>query len=330
MKDRVTFRSAMMRNLFLLIVIFATIVALGCWDNRRQMEFVLDKGYATNAQIVGASFHRLSPFALDGWRPRFVEQEVSVDLQWRGQDGKTYLRRRVPVSERFAGSIVNGDQVKLITVPVKVLDDATSVPIITFDAAARLASLKGWLTGSSMIALASCMGLAAIGAWQRRRANDAAATATAVRRVRIPPQRTMIGIVAFAVGAFLTYSAWSVGGFGPSDANNDAEMTMEISAVTANPYTVRLAWRDGQGAVHHYGPMPISERFWQQITRDDKLVVHETRVRMGGDEVMPHPVIVADAPENQWRIQAVMGVGVAMMALGIGCLLSAVRAIRRF
>jgi hypothetical protein len=328
-KDRVTVRSAMLRNLFLLIVAFAAIVALGCWDNRREIERVLEQGYSTNAQIVGASFDRLSPLAFDGWRPRFLEQEVSIDLQWQGKDGKTYVHRKVPVSERFAGSIINGDQVKLISVPIKVLDDGTAVPVLTFDAAARLASLATWLKACGFIAFAGLAALAARAAWQRRMATAGrGAVEKSSRPVRIPPQRIMIGIVALAVGGFLTYSAWSL--IEGPDGGEGAERTVQISSVTANPYTVRLSWQDSQGAVHHFGPLPISERYWREITRDGQLVVHETKVRMGGDEMMPHPVILADGPEKQWRTQLVLGIGLVLMAVGLGCLMSAIRAIRRF
>ncbi len=132
-----------LRNLLAIVAVLASLVALGCWDNRQEMARVLDQGYATSAQIVAAQFQRTAPFAIDGWRPRFVEQALSVDLQWQGQDGKTHVFRKVPVSERFERSIVNGEQVKLIAVPVKALDDDTSVPVLTLDAAARLRIAQG-------------------------------------------------------------------------------------------------------------------------------------------------------------------------------------------
>jgi hypothetical protein len=76
------------RKLVLLIALLATLVVLGCWDNRRQIQRVLDDGYATTAQVTGAQYQRKLPLAADGWRPRFVEQELSVDLGWQGRDGK--------------------------------------------------------------------------------------------------------------------------------------------------------------------------------------------------------------------------------------------------
>src|SRR5689334_15962314 len=118
------------RKLLLLIALLATLVLLGSWDNRRQMQRVLDEGYATTAQLTGAQYRRKLPLAADGWRPRFVEQELSVDLGWQGKDGKPRSFRKVPVSESFARGIINGDQVRLVTVPVKVLDDESAPPVI--------------------------------------------------------------------------------------------------------------------------------------------------------------------------------------------------------
>ena len=126
------FGGARGRNLLLLIGLLATLVVVGIWDSRMQMQRVLDEGYATTAQLTGAQFQRTMPFAADGWRPRFVEQELSVDLTWQGQDGKPRTFRKVPISESLARMIVNGDQVRLIPVPVKVLDDESAPPVITF------------------------------------------------------------------------------------------------------------------------------------------------------------------------------------------------------
>ena len=37
-------RTPLSRKLLLLIALLATLVVLGCWDNRRQMQRVLDEG----------------------------------------------------------------------------------------------------------------------------------------------------------------------------------------------------------------------------------------------------------------------------------------------
>ena len=115
------FGGARGRNLLLLIALLSTLVVLGCWDNRREMQRVLDQGYATTAQLTGAQQQRTMPFAVDGWRPRLVEQDLSVDLSWQGKDGKPHEHKKVPVSEAFASTIVSGDQVRLVTLPVRVV-----------------------------------------------------------------------------------------------------------------------------------------------------------------------------------------------------------------
>lgn len=329
-------RSIALRNLLVLVAVLATIVVLGCWDNRREMARVVEQGYATEAQITGAQFQRTAPFALDGWRPRFVEQALSVDLQWTGKDGKTHLRKKVPVSDRFGQSIVNGEQVKLITVPVKVIDDDTSVPVLTFDAARRLDSLKEWLAGAGYLALAAWGVVAAIGIRQwRRKRRPATATATVTARAIAPPgarnipaQRLLIGILALGVGGFLAVTAWSSGD--NAGEARGAEVNAEIVAASGPPYIVQLGWKDGQGGVHHFGPLPISEGFWKKITRDGKLAVHETKVRLNDDAPMGRPLILEDPPTLPWQTKAVLAVGLLLAAIGAGCLLMAARAMRRF
>jgi len=173
----VRFGGARGRNLLLLIALLATLVVLGCWDNRLEMQRVLASGYATTAQVTGAQFQRTMPLAVDGWRPRFVEQDLSVDLTWQGKDGKAREHKKVPVTEGFARTIVSGDQVRLITLPVKVLDDDTAVPVITADATARLASLQDWLSISGYIALAAWAGFAAASLFGRKQGAGGSATA---------------------------------------------------------------------------------------------------------------------------------------------------------
>jgi hypothetical protein len=326
-------RGMRLRNLLVIVAVLASLVALGCWDNRLGIARVIEQGYDTNAQILGAQFQRTAPFAIEGWRPRFIEQALSVDLQWQGRDGKTHVFRKVPVSSRFERSIVNGEQVRLITVPVKVLDDETAVPVLTTDAALRLESLNEWLATSGYLALAGWVVIAALTTMQWRRAR----MPPPVRRqvgarlepIEFPIQRLMIGLVAFAVGAFLIYSAQVVSE--PADDGvKSTEMMAEINSVSSGPpYTVQLGWKDGQGGVHHFGPLPISDAYREKITKDGKLAVHETKVRFHADDSMAQPVILDDAPGTRWQTKAVLAGGIALMLLGASCLLWAARVMRR-
>lgn len=321
-------RSLRLRNLLALVAVFASIAALGCWDNRREIARVLDEGYATEVQITGAQFQRLVPFALDGWRPRFVEQALSVDVQWAGRDGKTHLHRRVPVSARFERSIINGEQVKLVAVPAKVLDDDLSVPVITVDAAQRLESLDEWQAVTGYFAVLGWAGFAAMSFWRRRAARAPTARSVASAPTQIPAERLLLGVVALCVGLFLTVTTWNAyRGTGREAAS--VEIEADIVSVSGPPYAVQLGWKDGQGGVHHYGPLPISEDFHDKIARDGKLTVHTTRVRLSNDTMMSKPVILDDPAPLPWKGRASLGLGLALTALGAGLLLSVARVLRR-
>lgn len=323
----------MARKLLLLIALLATLVVLGCWDNRQSMQRVLDQGYATTAQVTGAQYQRKMPIAADGWRPRFVEQELSVDLRWQGKDGKPHEHRKVPISESLARGIVNGEQVRLVTLPVKVLDEETAVPVITADASARLESLQSWLAAAGYAALASWAGFAALTLLQGR---GRAVTAVARSAPSQPPRRTLIGLGALVAGGFLAFSAWSDGRSADALALGGSEVTADIVDTTVLPakdggkvsHAVRLAWKDGQGSVHHFGPMAVSESFWSRITRDGQLVVRQTPIRYRQEDPQPRPLIVDDAPEQHWWTQAAMFAGLALLIVGAGLLFSGLRAWR--
>jgi hypothetical protein len=314
------------RTLLLLIAVVATLVVLGSWDNRRQMQRVLDEGYATTAQITGAQYQRKMPLAADGWRPRFVEQELSVDLTWQGKNGKTHTFARVPISDSLARTIVNGDQVRLIPVPVKVLDDDSAPPVITSDASARLASLQSWLAAAGYAALAAWAGFAAMTLLPRRGRR----TITAAPPQPLPPRRTFVGLGLLVVGGFLAFSAWSSGRSADAVAMGGQEVTADIVDATQGKagYVVRLSWRDGQGAVHHYGPIPISEAFWNKITQNGQLTVRQTAVRYRPDEPQVRPLIVDDAPEQHWATRLAMGAGLLLMMFGAAFFASGLRAQR--
>jgi hypothetical protein len=310
------------RNLLLLIALLATLVVLGCWDNRRQIERVLDEGYATTAQLTGAQFQRKMPLAADGWRPRFVEQELSVDLTWQGKDGKAHAFHKVPVSESFERSVVNGEQIRLVAVPVKVLDDESAVPVITTDASARLASLQSWLAASGYAALAAWAGFAALTLLQGRRRR----TITAAPPRPLPPRRTFVGLALLVAGGFLAFNAWSTGRSSDAVAMGGEQITADILDATqtkAGP-AVRLGWQDGMG-VHHYGPMPVSDGFWNKITQNGQLTVHQTAIRYRGDDPAARPLIVDDAPETQWPTRIAMGAGLLLILMGVALFASGLR-----
>jgi hypothetical protein len=322
------------RNLLLLIAVFATIVAAGSWDNRRNMQRVLDHGYPALVQITGAQPQRLTPFALDGWRPRFVEQALSVDLKWDGHDGHPHIHAKVPVTEAFAATIVNGDQVRLAILPAKVLDDDTAVPVINADAAARFASLQDWLMAASWIAFAAWIGFAGMAIWLAR-AGQASTAGVSTTIAAFPPRRTLFGVATLVIGAALALHGWSAASDDPSagglETTADITMAATIGGTDGKPgkHVVQLSWKDARGAVHHFGPVAISNDYWTKIAPGGDLSVHQTRIRYREDTPQDRPKILDDPGNASWETEASFAGGLALMALGVACLLSAARAVRR-
>ncbi|HEY2874283.1 MAG TPA: hypothetical protein VGJ56_20330 [Reyranella sp.] len=311
------------RNFLLLIALLATLVGMGSWDNRRQMERVLGEGYPTTAQITGAQSMPVAAF--NGWRPRLIEQSLAVDLEWKSKDGKSHIFRNVPVSAGLERSIVNGSQVRLLPVPAKVLDDGSAVPVITSDASARLASLQSWLAASGYAALAAWAGFAALsllGGRGRR-------VVTAIPPKPLPPRRTFIGLAVLVVGGFLAFSAWSSGRTVDAVALGGEQITADIlqATETKGGHAIRIGWSDGTG-VHHYGPIPIGEAFWNKITQNGQLTVHQTAIRYRGDDPAARPLIVDDASEAHWSVRVAMGAGLLLILFGTALFVSGLRARR--
>lgn len=313
-------------RLLLLVACLATAILLGCWDNRRQLQRALDDGHVAIAEITGAQYQRALPFAVDGWRPRFVEQDLSIDLKWEGKDGKQRERKKVPVTEAFARTIIVGDQVRLLSLPIKALDDDLTVPAIRPDATARLASLQTWITVAGYLALAAWAAFVATTLWARRQGAGGAGTPGGAA-AGLPPRRTIVGVIALIGGAFLAFQTWSDTRAVEAMASRGTAIRADILEVrgTSSAPSVRLAWKDGQGAIRHYGPMPVSEAFWRKITRNGELLVKQTDIRYLEDDPQVKPTIVEDLPEPGWQGRLASIAGVALMMIGAGCLFSAVR-----
>jgi hypothetical protein len=316
------------QRLLLLIAVLATLVVLGSWDNRRQMERVLEQGYAATARITGAQYQRKMPLAVDGWRPRFVEQELSVDLQWEGKDGKPREYKKVPVTESLARTIVSGDQVRLMPVGIRALDDDLSVPVIVTDAAPRLASLKSWSEGAGYVALAAWVGFAGLTLWRRRTQRSVVAPARVPSLANLPPKRSLAGVGLLLIGGFVAYQAWSVSEESDAARAGGTAVTAEILNVTETSgggHAVQLAWKDAPGAVRHFGPVRIGEPFYRKITKEGALVVHQTEVRTHEGPQERAPTIVADLPDEGWLERFGVSGGATLIVLGLGCLFSALR-----
>jgi hypothetical protein len=325
-------RVARLRNLLLLIAVFASIVVMGSWDNRRDMQRVFDTGYPVLVQVTGAQEQRLAPFALDGWRPRFVEQAMSVDLKWDGKDGKPHQQAKVPVTEQFAATIVSGDQVRTAVLPAKVVDDGSALPVINADASARYASVQTWLATSGYVALAAWAGFAGITVWWAQRGSRPPARGSVGRSstAGLPPGRTLFGLAALVLGAVLVFRFWAP----PDQAEGAPEITAEAALVPANPgnpasHNLRLSWKDPVGGVHHYGPVPVSDGYWAKISRDGVLTVHQVRIRYREADPQARPVLVGDDLDMPWQSKLGIATGIMLIAAGAASLVSAARQARR-
>ncbi len=318
-----------LQRLLLLIALFATLVVLGCWDNTHQIERVLEQGYAATAHITGAQYQRRMPLAVDGWRPRLVEQELSVDLKWDDKDGKEHEHKQVPVTEGFARTVVSGDQVRLATVGIEALDDA--VPVIVLDASARLASLGNWSTSTGYAALAAWVAFVGLTLW-RRRIPQGARDRGLPSLAELPPKRSIAGVGLVLIGSVLALQAWSAIEANASARSGGTKVTAEILGVSnasGGGHAVMLAWKDAQGAVRHFGPVRISEAFFRQIARDGELVVHQTELRTHDDDPRNPPTIVADIPEPGWFGRIGLAAGMLLAVFGLGLLFSALRSVGR-
>lgn len=330
-----TLRATRLRNLMLLVAIFASLVAAGCWQNRNIMMRVMDEGYPTVVEITGAGRTRMAPVTLDGWRPRFLEQDLSVDLRWDGKDGKPHTYYKVPVTEAFAATIVSGDQVRLAVLPAKALDDPLAVPVINADAAPRYASLQEWLQDAGYVAVAGWLGFFVMTAVVARgqRGGVPGQRSTTSSAMAYPPRRTIMGCAMLILGAILTLRAWTAmdpGGQAPGGLETTADITNAVTVKLGEVQThiLQLSWKDAQGGVHHYGPIKVGDDFWNKITHEGVLAVKQTRIRYGGETGQEKPVILDDHPEAPWQAKVGLGIGILLLVVGVGCLYSAVRAVR--
>lgn len=147
----------------------------------------------------------------------------------------------------------------------------------------------------------------------------------------------MLGLGLVLIGGFMAFHAWSEQQSFEAMKSGGTEVMADILSVNEMPrksgdkpsYSVRLAWKDGRGSVHHYGPTHISERFYGEIAKNGQLVVKQTAIRFREDDLQARPLIVADAPEQSWQAQFGVTAGLVFLLVGLGCLFSAARYISR-
>jgi hypothetical protein len=309
--------------------VVGALALVGIWDNERTIHRNLDDGYDTTAMVTGATEQHRSPLTFDGLRPRFVDEIYSLDLAWRGRDGIERSRQKVPVSQEYIAPLMAGDKVRLVPVPIKVMDEDGAVPTIAPDATARLERLNRLATwagyGTAIAALVFAVSFG--GRWWRNRRTAGFGPAPATWH--IPPRLAILTVfcLGFAgmVGCFSLKDGWDAATMRTHGRDAIAAITGFHTTLNSDhtaAYTVDLTWQDGSGAERHFGPTHISNAYAQQIARNGTLVARQTAIRYLEEDGSARPIIVADADERTrqdgfgWMATAVFGLaGLALAGL---------------
>jgi len=302
---------------------------LGLYWNQSAFERVLHDGYDTKGKIISAEVStRRFPFVFDGWWPRFVDETLSIELRWTGRDGVQRTRRGVAVSDAFAARIVSGTQVKLLEIPVRVLDDNSSLPVVVDDAGDHLRHLQSFFDLAFKAGLFLTLALAVVVAWQKLWQLNRSRTQTNAgsRQSRpLPVRLTLIMALMLGFGAFALVGSY----FSQRDAREMlangketvADITRAFSEVKkpgeAPSYLIELAWIDKNGQRQVYGPTHISGTFYQQITSNNIQRVNQTTIRYLDARPDVRPLIMADASERQFQDSLGVEVGAVFLAIGL-------------
>jgi hypothetical protein len=304
---------------FAAVVAVVGILALvGAWDNQRTIRRNLDTGYDTSATVTGANEQHRFPLTFDGLRPRFLDQTYSLDLTWRGRDGIARASQKVPVSNEFMASLMVGDKVRLVPVPIKVVEEEGAVPTVAPDATARMDHLSGWTTwagyGTAIAALIFAVNFGWRW-WRNRSAAGAAGSGPEPTAWHVPPRLALLTVVCLGGAGMAGYYSLKDGSDAAAVRAHGRDATAAITGFHATvgsdrtvAHTIDFAWRDGSGAERHYGPTHISEAYAQRIAANGALVTRQTTIRYLEEDRSARPIIVADADDRaaQDRIGTVM------------------------
>jgi hypothetical protein len=324
-------------NFAAVVAVLGLLAMIGIWDNQRTIRRNLDAGYDTSAMITGANETHRSPLAFDGLRPRFVDEIYSLDLAWRGRDGTQRTCEKVPVSHEYMASLMDGDKVRLVPVPIKVMDEQGAVPTIVSDATARLKHLNGFATFTAYgVAVAIFIfGISfGVGRWRSdHRVATLVGLAPVPKAWYIPPRLAVLTVFCLGTAAMFGYyslkDSWDAEATRAHGRDTTATITGFHATLGAGhriSYAIDLTWRDQSGADRHFGPTHISDAFAQQIAADRVLIIRQTAIRYLEENQSARPIIVADADEQTRQSK----IGHATMAVfgAAGIVLAGITALR--
>jgi hypothetical protein len=317
-----------------LAVLFAVSLAimLGLYWNQSAFERVLREGYDAKGKIVSAQITgNRFPFVFDGSWPRYVDEKLSIELQWIGRDGVERTRRGVAVSPAFAARITNGAQVKLIEIPIRAIDDDWTLPVIVEDADDRLRNLRFFSDFAFNAVAVLGLALAIVIAWQKLSQRKSGIKANRTRQSRPFPYRlAVLMAITLPFGAFtVVYSYYSQKDVEQMLHDGDeslAEITRaygEVRKPGEQPrYLINFAWLGKDGQKRVFGPTHISETFYNQIAPHNILSAKQTKIRYLDANPNVRPLIVDDAAERQFQDSA--GIKGGAVSLGLGLILGGI------
>ncbi|MGY3392391.1 MULTISPECIES: hypothetical protein [Bradyrhizobium] len=327
-----------LRGVLIVLVAVGVLAALGMYWNQHDIERVMRDGYGTTGKITSAEVVSTRfPFVFDGFWPRYVDENLSIGLQWIGKDGVQRERKGIAVSAAYAARITVGNQLKLLTVPIQAVDDDSSLPVIVEDIDDHLSHIRS--TSRFMAAGAGICAviLVLVIGWQAWSARRSGAGSTAIAAGSRRPFPFILGILAAVMlpfGGYMLVTSYFEQSTLKEILDHGDEATADITraygevkkAGDAPSYLVTLAWTDKSGQQQSYGPTHISPAFWRQITRNGVQTVRQTRIRYLSGSPDARPLIVDDAAEAQY--QNSFGVKGGAVFLVFGLILAAVTAFR--
>ncbi|WP_198963855.1 hypothetical protein [Bradyrhizobium sp. Y36] len=317
-----------LRTVLILFVAVGVLAALGMFWNQHAIERVMRDGYGTTGKIVSAEVTSSRfPFVFDGGWPRYVDESLSIGLQWTGKDGVQRERTGIAVSAVYAARITVGQQLKLVTIPIQAVDDDSSLPVVVEDLDDHLSHIRSTSrfllagAGACAVLLVLLMGWQA---WSARRSEPGSAAIAAASR----PFPVILGVltaVMLPFGGYMLVTSYFEQSTLKEILDHGNEITADITraygevskAGDAPSYLVILAWADRSGQRQTYGPTHISSAFWRQITRNDVQTVRQTKIRYLPGKPDARPLIVDDAAERQYQDSIGIKSGAAFLAFGL-------------
>ncbi|MGX4771242.1 hypothetical protein ACWAUC_15790 [Bradyrhizobium guangdongense] len=215
----------------------------------------------------------------DGIWPRYVDENLSIGLQWTGKDGVQRERKGIAVSAAYAARITVGNQLKLLTVPIQAVDDDSSLPVIVEDLDDHLSHIRSTsrfvLAGAGICAVIL---LLVIGwqTWSARRGGPASGAVHSRSRRPVPFTLAMLTAAMLLFGGYLLVNSYAEQRTLNEILDRGDEVTADITraygevtkAGNAPSYLVTLAWKDRSGRQQTDGPTHISSAYRRLITRN--------------------------------------------------------------